>query len=273
MITSDSQPRSVTVGDRPVSVWFAPVQKQVDLAQAQKLIQGAKEGVLFLIFDPGPKGTLLNDILGLDPDKLYIHGVVNEDPGGKKNPVIKLVHRGHLVEAPAEVALPAAIDDRLKYWLPEMKQFSIVIVHSKLIVVDPFGDHPVVMTGSHNMGPKASSSNDDNLVIVEHDPVVAFQYAVNVMTVYNQYRWRDFGRRAKTLISGMGWSRPTRGRTVTSKEKSFASSTSGSVKRCQQRRLRRANQSHPPRPRSKRRPKLRRNRKPKPRRKPRPKPR
>jgi hypothetical protein len=192
LITTDTQPQSATVGNSPVSVWFAPVRNQVDLAQARTLIQGAKEGVLFLIFDPGPKGTLLNDILALDADTLYIHGVANQDPGGGKDPVIKLVHRGHLVTAPPEVALPAAIDDRLKYWLPEMKGFSLVIVHSKLIVVDPFGDHPVVMTGSHNMGPKASGSNDDNLVIVEHDPVLAFQYAVNVMTIYNQYRWRYF---------------------------------------------------------------------------------
>jgi hypothetical protein len=192
LIDSNSQRRSAVMGKRPISVWFAPVHKQVDLSQARGLIQGAKEGVLFLIFDPGPKGTLLNDILALDADTLYIHGVANLDPGGKKDPVIKLVHRGHVVTTPAEVALPAAIDDRLKFWLPEMKGFSLVIVHSKLIVVDPFGDHPVVMTGSHNMGPKASGSNDDNLVIVEHDPVLAAQYAVNVMTIYNQYRWRYF---------------------------------------------------------------------------------
>jgi phosphatidylserine/phosphatidylglycerophosphate/cardiolipin synthase-like enzyme len=97
-----------------------------------------------------------------------------------------------VVTPPDDIVLPAAIDDRLKYWLPEMKSFTIVMVHSKLIVVDPFGDHPVVITGSHNLGPKASSENDDNLVIVENDSVLAAQYAVNVMTVYNQYRWRYF---------------------------------------------------------------------------------
>ena len=64
------------------------------------------------------------------------------------------------------------------------------MVHSKVIVVDPFGAHPVVMTGSHNMGPRASGFNDDNLVIIENDPELAAAYAVNIMGIYNQYKWR-----------------------------------------------------------------------------------
>ena len=32
-----------------------------------------------------------------------------------------------------------------------------VHIHSKVIVLDPFGKNPVVMTGSHNLGYKASS--------------------------------------------------------------------------------------------------------------------
>ena len=46
------------------------------------------------------------------------------------------------------------------------------------------------MTGSHNLGPKASSKNDDNLVIVEGAPRLAAAYAVNIISIYNQYRWR-----------------------------------------------------------------------------------
>jgi phosphatidylserine/phosphatidylglycerophosphate/cardiolipin synthase-like enzyme len=66
----------------------------------------------------------------------------------------------------------------------------MVRVHSKVIVVDPFGSHPVIITGSHNLGPKASAVNDDNLVVIENDSAAAAQYAVNIITIYNQYRWR-----------------------------------------------------------------------------------
>ena len=44
-----------------------------------------------------------------DPD-LHIHGVVNQDPGTAKHPVIGLLHRGELTQADIDVVLPAAVD-------------------------------------------------------------------------------------------------------------------------------------------------------------------
>ena len=64
------------------------------------------------------------------------------------------------------------------------------MVHSKVVVVDPFGERPVVMTGSHNLGPKARGVNDENFVIIEGDGALAAQYAARIMEIYNQYRWR-----------------------------------------------------------------------------------
>jgi len=43
--------------------WFAPVRGTVDLESARKRINEAKQGILFLMFNPGPVGTLLNDIV------------------------------------------------------------------------------------------------------------------------------------------------------------------------------------------------------------------
>jgi hypothetical protein len=40
------------------------------------------------------------------------------------------------------------------------------------------------------LGPKASSKNDDNLVIIEDIGSLAADYAVNIISIYNQYRWR-----------------------------------------------------------------------------------
>ena len=75
--------------------------------------------------------------------------------------------------------------------------YNMVMIHSKVIVIDPFGKSPVVMTGSHNLGPKASSSNDDNLVIIEGASGLAAEYAVYIMNVYGHYKWlfNDYLRR------------------------------------------------------------------------------
>jgi phosphatidylserine/phosphatidylglycerophosphate/cardiolipin synthase-like enzyme len=117
--------------------------------------------------------------------------VVNQNPGTVKNPVT-LFNRGDRIDANADVVLPAAIDQRLKYWVKELLKAprTHAMVHSKVVVIDPYGDHPVVMTGSHNMGPKASGVNDENLVIVEGDGGLASKYATKIMEIYNQYRWR-----------------------------------------------------------------------------------
>jgi phosphatidylserine/phosphatidylglycerophosphate/cardiolipin synthase-like enzyme len=80
----------------------------------------------------------------------------------------------------------------LPFWIQELLklQGAFAMVHSKTIVIDAFGPKPVVMTGSHNMGPKASRSNDDNLIIIERDPLLAQAYAVYIKGIFDQYWWR-----------------------------------------------------------------------------------
>jgi phosphatidylserine/phosphatidylglycerophosphate/cardiolipin synthase-like enzyme len=180
------------------TLWFTPLHGGLDLEQAGELISGAKEGILFLMFNPGPRGTLLNDIIELAspaspnfrPD-LYIQGVVNQNPGTEKNPVI-LFNRGDRIDANADVVLPAAIPGVLKFWQKELLKLprAHAMVHSKVVVIDPYGANPVVMTGSHNMGPKASGVNDENLILIEGNPDLASQYAGKIMEIYSQYRWR-----------------------------------------------------------------------------------
>src|SRR3954454_6281223 len=199
-------------GDDPdveTSAWFVPVHDQVDLSSARDRIEAAKQGILFLAFNPGKSGTLIHDAMSRatsDGTGLYIHGVLNQDPGNAKGEEagVSLIHRGQLDEADPDIVLPAAVDERFATWEKEIKQYNIVMVHSKVIVIDPFGDKPVVMTGSHNLGPRASKQNDDNLLIVEDAPRLAAAYAVNIMAIYNAYRWR-YLRSDKAKQKGDDW--------------------------------------------------------------------
>lgn len=196
LVTANGSPRKA--GKR-TTLWFTPLRGGLDLDQAGELIAGARDGILFLMFNPGPRGTLLNDIIELaapgsphyKPD-LYIQGVVNQNPGTTKNPVV-LFNRGERIEANADVVLPAAIPGALKYWKKELLKLPAAhaMVHSKVVVIDPYGEHPVVMTGSHNLGPKASGVNDENFLIIEGNGALASQYAGKIMEIYAQYRWRQ----------------------------------------------------------------------------------
>jgi phosphatidylserine/phosphatidylglycerophosphate/cardiolipin synthase-like enzyme len=193
---SNSEPRDEKVSRASVRLWFTPTVGRVDLEEAREVITGAKQAILFLMFNPGPKDTLLNAIIkaaraGSAGKRLYIHGAINQDPSTSANPV-ELFEHANSEKADFEVVLPAAIDDITSFWQKELRKLpgTFAMVHSKVVLVDPFSEHPVLLTGSHNLGPKASGKNDENLLIIRDAPGLAAAYATNIMAIYNQYRWR-----------------------------------------------------------------------------------
>jgi phosphatidylserine/phosphatidylglycerophosphate/cardiolipin synthase-like enzyme len=168
-----------------------------DLAYCVDLINNAQESLLFLMFIPGPNGTLLEAIQARNGTSggrsLFVRGVANEDPGATaKVPSIALAHRGELIPVPFDVVFPARVDMPNTFWLTELLKMpgAHAMIHSKIVVIDPFGKKPAVITGSHNQGFKASTANDENLVIIEGNADLAQQYAINIVTVFNQYWWR-----------------------------------------------------------------------------------
>lgn len=193
---SNSNVHDLKVSRTPIHLWFTPTIGQVDLNEARQIIEESKQAILFLMFNPGPKDTLLNQIIETaradrSGQPLYIHGVINQDPSTTKTPV-ELFQRDNSEKADFEVVLPAAIDESTTFFRTELKKLpgTHAMVHSKVVLVDPFGAHPVLLTGSHNFGPRASGVNDENLLIIQDAPGIAAAYATNIMAIYNQYRWR-----------------------------------------------------------------------------------
>jgi phosphatidylserine/phosphatidylglycerophosphate/cardiolipin synthase-like enzyme len=194
--TSNSKVRKSSQSGVPVNLWFTPTVGQVDLAEARALILGARQSILFLMFNPGPKDTLLNSIIGTARKgatgrRLYIRGAINQDPSTTKTPV-ELFDSVNSVKSDFDTVLPAAVDEPTKWFRAELKKLNgtFAMVHSKVVLVDPTGPNPIVLTGSHNLGPKASGTNDENFLIIRNARQLAPAYATNIMSVYNQYRWR-----------------------------------------------------------------------------------
>jgi hypothetical protein len=223
---TNSKASTYKVDGGQITQWFAPTSAGQDLDFARQLINAANEGILFLFFNPGgfvgndkpeSKWTLLQNILfrhhpgtaNFNP-ALYIRGVVNQeipnlttestgkpstqaalDPtsatpvtlfnGGTQPPQ----HLGY------ESMVPKNIKDTFHDWSTEILG-SGVHIHSKVVVLDPFGEKPVVMTGSHNLGFKASTANDDNLMIVQGNTPLAAAYAANIIAIYQSYRWNAY---------------------------------------------------------------------------------
>jgi hypothetical protein len=189
-------------GTKP-RVWFAITPAFADLQDANNLINSAQNGVLFLMFNPGPKNTLFNTILALQGSakgaNLFVHGVLNQDPGTGGNNLV-LFHQGTSKTANWDDIIAKNMQAPASFWTQEPKE--MVTIHSKIVVVDPFGANPVVMTGSHNMGPRASSHNDDNLNLI-FDAALAKEYAVNILAIYDHYRWRYSVYNKATAFKGL----------------------------------------------------------------------
>lgn len=228
LVQGNSSAKTYEVDGCKITPWFVKTSAAQDLEYARKLIDAAKEGILFLFFNPGTfqqdplRWTLLQNILerhnqanpSFNSD-LYFCGVVNQqiaqlttvsgprkkqkqgggaaDPSALPDPVV-LYQNG--IEPPQrlshDVLVPHNIKDQFHDWEKELLSAGIVNIHSKVIVLDPFGENPVVMTGSHNLGFKASNANDDNLVIVEGNRPLATAYAINIVAIFHTYRWNSY---------------------------------------------------------------------------------
>jgi phospholipase D-like protein len=222
---ANDEPKTTTNGSGKWTVWFTRTSAGQDIEAASELINKARHAILFLMFEPGNNGLLQVVQARLspasptfDPD-LYVHGVVNTlrpAPAGAPEAVaVDLVGRGQNTRFDLRVVQPEGVRGGLPGWAAEvmrrdflMGQGGVIghaIIHSKVIVLDPF-TKPVVITGSHNFSHPASAANDENLLIVRNKRL-AERYAVNIMSNYQHYRWRAYlqqsAREGKSPWSGL----------------------------------------------------------------------
>lgn len=191
--------------------WFSPntaklrgsntktEKRPPDMDEVAGLIAGAKQAVLFLAFFPGSPSLANWAAAAQKADKnLFVRGCVTNpsaavdfsydltglqppkrkpgDPPGRQDP--------RVIQAQALTGVvPAG-------WEKEILNAGFAVTHDKIIVIDPFSPGCVVITGSHNLGHKASFNNDENLVIVKGQRRLAEAYATHVLDIYDHFSWR-----------------------------------------------------------------------------------
>lgn len=203
-----------------------PKETPNDMNRVFDLINGAKQAVLFLAFDPGNNSILdaAGRALAKNPD-LFVRGALTSpqralnfsealhqggateqgddadhaagsgakvtvvgEPGKPKKKGAKLPSA-----TPDSRAVPAGAvtkDDAFGKWETELAKYGFAIIHNKIVVIDPFSDNCTVVTGSHNLGFRASHNNDENMVIIRGHRGLAEAYACHVLDLYDHYAWR-----------------------------------------------------------------------------------
>ncbi len=199
--------------------------KPNDMGRVFELMDGAKQAILFLAFDPGNNSILdeAGSLLRQKPD-LFVRGALTN--AQRATNFSAALHAGGSAEADDDAApagqkrgagtvtvvgdqgkpkqageandidyraIPAGAvtaKDAPGGWEAELAKYGFAIIHSKIVVIDPFSDDCVVVTGSHNLGYRASHNNDENMVIIHGHRALAEAYACNVLDVYDHYAWR-----------------------------------------------------------------------------------
>jgi phosphatidylserine/phosphatidylglycerophosphate/cardiolipin synthase-like enzyme len=199
--------RKAAIGDIDISLWFSPNTKAKNKSSKSKIpgdlkevfdaIEGAEKSILFLAFQPGIPSILekTSEVQTQKPD-LFIRGAATDIKAVESNQVY-LFHRG--VKDPVIVGAREIKYD-FSYWMAELLKSSPMahaIIHDKVMVIDAFTENCIVITGSHNLGYRASYNNDENLLIIRGDMELATGYATHILDVYGHYRWRYFLNKTK----------------------------------------------------------------------------
>jgi phosphatidylserine/phosphatidylglycerophosphate/cardiolipin synthase-like enzyme len=212
--TFDTKSKSIKLGaDGTLTSWFSPntpklrssstkkEKRPVDMEDVAAAIAGAERAVLFLAFYPGSPNVAQWAADAQTKNKgLFVRGCVTNPSASEsfyyqlhgatppKKVKGKKVPRKEDLRVIAAQALSAK--SAPPSWLKEILKIGFAIVHDKVVVIDPFSKNSVVITGSHNLGHKASFNNDENLVLIRGNRPLAEAYASHVLDVYDHFAWR-----------------------------------------------------------------------------------
>ena len=174
-----------------------------DVQEVFDIIGKAKRGVLFLVFNPGSP-SILERIKEVAEDRdskkipFFVRGAISDDAVSSQ--FATRVFRDSALATPDRLITGiAGVKDAFAFWEKELAKLGHAVIHDKIVVVDPFDEGRTVITGSHNLGFKASYSNDENLCIIRGNRAIAEAYTAHILDIVNHYSWRF-----RLLKSGKG---------------------------------------------------------------------
>jgi len=65
-------------------------------------------------------------------------------------------------------------------------------IHTKFMLVDPFGEDPIIITGSANFSDASTRDNDENMLVIRGEKAIADIYATEFFRLWNHYAFREW---------------------------------------------------------------------------------
>lgn len=174
-------------------VFFSPRRSPNMLQQFAHLIDGAREMVCCIY--PFNIDRRFQEVF--KKDKPYIRYILLDS------------HKGFNTfktdDKDVEVTAGAYIKSPVDQWLKETSAGSLIhhgidYVHNKIILVDPLGAEPVVVTGSANYSKNSTTLNDENTLVIKGDKRVADIYFTEFVRLFDHFSFREWINKNKNAF-------------------------------------------------------------------------
>jgi phosphatidylserine/phosphatidylglycerophosphate/cardiolipin synthase-like enzyme len=116
-----------------------------------------------------------------------------------KGEEVEVIQRDPADALAAATTLPSPLHDFQGKLLEGKESFhhAGIHIHAKIILVDPFGSDPILVTGSANFSRSSTEVNDSNSLVIRGHTAVADIYATEFMRMFEHYHFRAFQAAAK----------------------------------------------------------------------------
>jgi phosphatidylserine/phosphatidylglycerophosphate/cardiolipin synthase-like enzyme len=180
----DGKKTAVPKEPHGLDLLFSPRHGLEALTWYAKLMDEAKESV-FLTAAFGVSKELTKVF---EEDKPYLRYLLLDKRKGEvqliaRNPSNRVVAGGYL----------GPKDSRFANWMEEALtglNDYVQYVHTKIMLLDPLGDDPIVISGSANFSEPSTTSNDENMLVIRGDTRVADIYLGEFMRLFTHFRFR-----------------------------------------------------------------------------------
>jgi phosphatidylserine/phosphatidylglycerophosphate/cardiolipin synthase-like enzyme len=177
-----------------VTAVFSPRPDAAVLQAYADLFDSAREhGCITLAFGISPVfKAVLDDNTATGPILFLLLEKEDRPRQDRAEPFVRLNSRNNVYEA-----FGSFLADPVYQWARETNTGQLGLnqhvfyIHSKLMLVDPLGADPIVVSGSANFSAASIADNDENMVVVRGERRVADIYLTEFNRLFNHYYFRS----------------------------------------------------------------------------------
>jgi len=168
-----------------ITVFFSPRRNNTMLQNYADLVESASEMVCCIY--PFNIDKRFQKVFG--NDKPYLRYILLD--------ARKAFNTFKTNDRDVEVVAGAYIQSDLDQWAAETSAGKLIksgvnFLHNKLILIDPLGEMPIVVSGSANYSVNSTSMNDENTLVIKGDDRVADIYFTEYVRLFDHFAFREW---------------------------------------------------------------------------------